>query len=133
MCWTSPSHSFEHGLGEHPFAKEDAGILGEETEDEPRHEMVHVVATFGLTPIGIVLQEFDVDTIEPTGRPDVERVLADLRTVVMPASGKKKPKWSGKSLNVAGDGLAAGQVFGLEVRAIGGEDELCLGPSGGRG
>ena len=37
-------------------------------------------------------------------------------TVVMPASGRKKPKWSGKSVIGAGDGLAARQVFGLEVR-----------------
>ncbi|XRP74414.1 hypothetical protein HF292_007165 [Acidithiobacillus ferruginosus] len=33
----------------------------------------------------------------------------------------------GKVLKGTGDGLAAGQVFGLEVRAIGGEDELRLG------
>ena len=36
-------------------------------------------------------------------------------TVVMPASGRKKPKWSGKSAIGAGDRLAARQVFGLEV------------------
>ena len=33
----------------------------------------------------------------------------------------------GKVYDGTGDGLAAGQVFGLEVRAIGGEDELRLG------
>jgi hypothetical protein len=49
----------------------------------------------------------------------------------MPASGRKKPKWSGKSEG-AGDGFAAGQVFGLERLAVGGEDELGLGLGRGR-
>jgi hypothetical protein len=52
-------------------------------------------------------------------------------TVLMPASGRKKPKWSGKVLVGAGDGFAAGQVFGLEVRAVGGEDERALALAGG--
>ncbi len=53
-------------------------------------------------------------------------------TVVMPASGRKKPKWSGKSAIGAGDRLAARQVLGLEVVAVGREDELRLGLGGRR-
>ena len=52
-------------------------------------------------------------------------------TVVMPASGRKKPKWLGKSCIGAGDRFAVAQVFRLEVLAVRGEDELGLLP--GRG
>jgi hypothetical protein len=50
-------------------------------------------------------------------------------TVVMPASGRKKPKWSGSLAVGAGDRLAARRrSFGLEVssRQVGGQDELGL-------
>jgi hypothetical protein len=56
------------------------------------------VAALGLAPFGVVLQQFDVEAVEAAGGADVEGVFADLRTVLMPASGRKKPKWSGKSL-----------------------------------
>ena len=39
---------------------------------------VMAMAALGLPPIGIVPQEFDVETIETAGRSDVEGVLADL-------------------------------------------------------
>jgi hypothetical protein len=45
-------------------AYEDVGVLGKEAEDEPRHEVVHVVAALRLAPVGIVLQQFDIETIE---------------------------------------------------------------------
>ena len=36
-------------------------------------------------------------------------------TVVMPASGRKKPKWSGKSLYSQASGVAVDEVLGLEA------------------
>ena len=65
-------------VGEQSGSAEDVGVFGEEAEDQPRHEVVHVVAALGLAPIGVVLQKFDVEPIEAAGRPDVEGVLADL-------------------------------------------------------
>jgi hypothetical protein len=85
-------------VGEQALAVEDVGVLGEEAEDQPRHEVVHVVAALGLAPFGVVLQQLDIELVEAAGRPDVEGVSLICLTVVMPASGRKKPKWSGKSL-----------------------------------
>ena len=53
-------------------------------------------------------------------------------TVVMPASGRKKPKWSGKVLVGAGDRFAARQVLGLEVYSVGRQDEFRLRLGGRR-
>ena len=59
-------------------AVENVGVLGEEAEDQPRHEMVHVVAALGGAPIGIVLQQLDIEPVQAAGGPDVERAFADL-------------------------------------------------------
>jgi hypothetical protein len=60
------------GLGEQPFAGEDDRVLGEETEDKPRHEVIHVVAAHGGAPFGVVFQKFDIEPVQAAGRPDVE-------------------------------------------------------------
>ena len=59
-------------------ASEDAGIFGEKTEDQSRHEAVHIVPTLGFTPFGVVLQQFDIEAVQAAGGPDVESVIADL-------------------------------------------------------
>ena len=63
-------------VGEQAVAVEDAGVLGEETEDQPRHEVIHVVAALGRAPFGVVLQKFDIEPVQAAGRPDVEGVLS---------------------------------------------------------
>ena len=60
------------GLSEETLAMEDVGVLGEEAEDQPRHEVVHVVAALGRAPIRIVLQQLDIEPVEAAGRLDVE-------------------------------------------------------------
>ncbi len=59
-----------------PAAVEDVGILGEEAEDQPRHEMVHVVAALGGAPVRVVLQQLDVEPVQAAGGADVEGVFA---------------------------------------------------------
>ena len=61
-----------------PVAVEDVGVLGEEAEDQPRHEVVHVVAARGRAPVGVVLQQLDIEPVQAAGRPDVEGAFADL-------------------------------------------------------
>ena len=93
--------------------------------------MVHVVAALGLAPIGIVLQELDVEPIEAAGRPDVEGVLADLPDGGDARQRQEEAEVVGEVLEGAGHGLAVGQIFGLEICAVRGEDELRLGLGGG--
>src|SRR3546814_12918229 len=72
--------------GAHPFNRagktivrmKDIRVLGEEAEDQPRHEMVHFRAAFGRAPFGIILRQLDIKPVEPAGRPDVKRAFADL-------------------------------------------------------
>jgi hypothetical protein len=66
------------GVGELALAAEDVGVLGEEAEDQPCHEVVHVVAALGCAPFGVVLQQFDIEPVEAAGGADVEGVFADL-------------------------------------------------------
>lgn len=119
-------------FGELALADEDIGVLSEEAEDESRHKVVHVVAALGFAPIGVVLQEFDVETIEAAGRPYVEGVVADLSDGADARQRQKKTKVVGEVVKGAGDRIAGCQVFRLEVRAVGSEDELRLGLGGGR-
>ena len=60
------------------LAEKDVGVLGEEAEDEPRHEVIHFVAAVRSLPLGTLLQKLDIESIQPTRRPDVERALSDL-------------------------------------------------------
>ena len=71
------AHLLDRG-GEQAVAVEDVGVLGEEAEDQPRHEMVHVVAALGRAPFGVVLQKLDIEPVQAAGGPDVEGAFADL-------------------------------------------------------
>jgi hypothetical protein len=121
------AHLLDRG-GEQAGAVEDAGVLGEEAEDEPRHEVVHVVAALDRAPFGIVLQQPDIKPIQATGGPDVEGAFADL------FDGRDAGEWQEKAEMVreigigAGDGLVACQVLGLESLSVRRQDELRLGP-----
>lgn len=116
-----------NGFGEAALADEDVGVLGEEAEDQSRHEVVHVVATLRRAPFRVVFQQFDVQTVQAASGPNVEGVFADLADGADARQGQEKAEVVGKILEGTGDGLAAGQIFGLEVRAVRGEDEPHLG------
>ena len=65
------------GAGEEGFLREDPGILGKEAEDQPGHELVHLMAARGGAPVGVVPQQFDIKPVQTAGRLDVKGVLAD--------------------------------------------------------
>lgn len=65
-------------FGEQALADEDVRVFGKKAEDEPCHEVIHVMAALGPAPIGVVLQKFDVQSVQAAGRPNVEGVFRDL-------------------------------------------------------
>ena len=103
-------------VGEQAGAVEDVGVLGEEAEDQPRHEMVHVVAALGRAPFGVVLQKLDIEPVQAAGGPDVEGAFADLLDGRDAGKRQEEAEMVGEILIGAGDRLAARQVLGLEVR-----------------
>ena len=103
-------------VGEQAVAVEDVGILGEEAEDQPRHEVVHVVAALGRAPVGVVLQKLDVEPVQAAGGPDVEGAFADLLDGGDAGERQEEAEMVGEVGIGAGDGLAARQVLGLEAR-----------------
>ena len=85
------------------------------------------MAALRRAPFRVVFQQFDVQAVESAGGSDVESVFADLADGADARQRQEEAEVVGKVLEGTGDGLAAGQVLGLEVHAIGGEDELRLG------
>ena len=70
-------HAFDRA-GEEVCAGEDVGVFREEAEDEPSHEVVHMVPAVDGAPVGVLLQQFDVEPVQASGRLDVEGAFADL-------------------------------------------------------
>ena len=110
---------------------EDVGILGEEAEDQTRHEMVHVAPALGRAPFGIVLQKLDIEPVQTAGGPDVERAFAELFDRGDAGERQKETEMVGEVGIGASDGLAGRQILGLEGVSIGRQNVLRLG-SGGR-
>ena len=125
------AHLLDRG-GEQTRPVEDVGVLGEEAEDQPRHEMVHVVAALGGSPFGVVFQKLDIEPVQAAGGPDVEGAFADLLDGRDPGERQEEAEVVREIWIGAGDRLAARQVFGLEVVAVGREDEFRLRPGGRR-
>ena len=116
--------------GEQIVADEDVGVFGEEAEDQPRHEVVHVVAALRPAPFGVVLQELDIEPVEPSCRLDVEGAFADLFDSRDARKRQEKAEVIGEVGIVADDDFSGGQVFRLKLGAIGSQDELRLGARG---
>jgi hypothetical protein len=125
------AHLLDRG-GEQAGAVEDAGVLGEEAEDEPRHEVLHVVAALDRAPFGIVLQQPDIEPVQPAGCPDIEGAFADLLDGRDAGERQEETEMVREVGIDAGDGVAARQVLGLEGLPIRRQDELCLGPGRSR-
>jgi hypothetical protein len=90
--------------------------------------MVHVVAARGRAPFGVVLQQLDIEPVQPAGGPDVEGVLTDLFDGRDAGERQEEAEMVRKVCIGAGDRLAARQILGLERLAIGRQNELRLGP-----
>ena len=67
-------------------------------EDQPRHEVVHLLAALCRVPVGVGLQQLHIQAVEATRRLDVKGILPNLldRRNARQRQ-KKKPKWSSKS------------------------------------
>ena len=120
------AHLLDRGR-EQAGAVEDVGVLGEEAEDQPRHEMVHVMAALGGSPFGVVFQKLDIEPVQAAGGPDVERAFADLLDGGDPGQRQEKAEVVREIVIGAGRRLAGRQVLGLEVCAVGRKDESRLG------
>ena len=107
---------------------ENAGIFGKEAEDEPRHEAVYVMVSFGGVPVGVGFAKLHVQTVEPPRRLDVKSVPADLRDRGDARQRQEHAKVVGEVRIVANDNSITCQVFRLELLAVGSEDQLHLGP-----
>ena len=121
------AHLFDR-RGEQAGAVEDVGVLGKEAEDQPRHQMVHVMAALDGSPLGVVLQQFDIEAVETARRPDVEGAFADLPDGGDAGERQEEAEMVRELGMGAGDGLAARQVLGLERLSVGRQNELRFGP-----
>ena len=111
---------------------EDVRVFGEEAEDQPGEEMVEILpAGFGV-PLGVFLQQFDVELVQPAGGADVEGVFVDPLDGGDARQREEEPEAVGKLVEIAGERLAVVEAFGLDRLAVGGEDEpgLVLGGGG---
>jgi hypothetical protein len=120
------------GVGEQSLSKKDVGILGEEAKDDPRHKVIHIVATRGRTPFGIVLEQLDIQTVEAAGGSNVKSVFSDLLDCRNTGKRQENTKMVGEVLVGAGDSFAAAEVLSLEVRTVCRQDEFSF-RFGGRG
>ena len=66
------------GLSEHTHAIKNIRVFCKETENQPRHEVVHVVATLRGCPVWILAEQFDVELVQPASSSNVDRVVFDL-------------------------------------------------------
>src|SRR3546814_4783550 len=90
--------------------------------------MVHVRAALGSAPIGIVLQQLDVELVEPTRGADVERAFAHLLDGGDPGKRQEEAEMIGELGEGAGDRFAGKQILCLERFAIRRQNELGFGP-----
>src|SRR5579863_4008195 len=63
---------------EQTLAIENASFLGKKAEDQPCHEVVHVMAPVSAAPFRIVPQQLDVQLVKPARGPHVDRIVLDL-------------------------------------------------------
>jgi len=89
------------------------------------------MAFFRAAPVGVVLDQLDIEPIEAAGGANVKGTFADLLDGGDTGERQEEAEMIGESGVTAGDGFTGGDVLGLEIDAIGGEDELRLGAGGG--
>jgi hypothetical protein len=56
---------------------EDVGILSEEAEDQPSHEVVHVVTAIDGSPYRVVYQKFNIEPVQSVSINSGDRGLVD--------------------------------------------------------
>ncbi len=113
---------------EEVVAHEDAGVLGEEAEDQPGHETVEIAALGLRVPVGVVLEELHVEAVEASGGLDVDGVVLDLGHRRDAGERQEEAEMVAEIGQGAGQNLAGGQLLRLDLCAVGGEDEAGLLP-----
>ncbi|HMP82168.1 MAG TPA: hypothetical protein PKA41_05605 [Verrucomicrobiota bacterium] len=111
---------------------EDVRVFGEETENQPGHEVIHLLPPLVGIPIRVGPEQFDVKLVQSPGRLDVEGVFPDLPDRGDSRQRQEEPEVIVKVSEVACDRFAIRNVFGFEAFSVRGEDELCLLPSSRR-
>ena len=71
---------------------ENIGVFCKEAENQPRHEVVHIVAAFSSAPFGIILEQLNIEAVQTTCRLISNELSRICLTVLIPAKGRKKPK-----------------------------------------
>ena len=100
--------------------REDPDILGEHAEEQPRHDLAHVVAPGIGGPAPVRLHECVVELCELARRLDVDRVLLG-RTVTVLADGRQEePELVADLGEGAVKPLAALPMLGRGCLAVGG-------------
>ena len=88
--------------------------------------MVHVMAAGDGAPFGIVPQQLDIEPVQPAGGPDVEGAFADLFDGSDAGERQEKAEMVREVGIGAGDRLAARQILGLELVAVGRQMNFAL-------
>jgi hypothetical protein len=83
---------------------------------------MHVRAARGLAPLGIPLQELNIETVQPTCGADVEGVFTDLLDGRDACEQQEEGEMVREVEIAASDGLAAAKVLGFEPLSIRRED-----------
>jgi len=112
------------GVSEQSLPKKDVCILGEKAKDEARHKVIHIVATRGRTPLGIVLEQLYIQPVEAAGGSNVKSVFSNLLDCRNTCERQEKTEMVGEVLVGTGDGFAARQVLCLEAHAVCRQDEF---------
>ncbi len=102
-----------YGVGEQGAAQENVCVFREEAEDEPRHEVVHVMPAGIGAPLGVLLQQLDIELVQATGRPHINGVVLDLADSRDAGQRQEEADMFGKAWVVGRNGLAGGEVFGF--------------------
>ena len=91
--------------------------------------MVEIFAAGVAVPVGVGLEQFDVEAVESPSGADVEGVFGDLADGGDAGQREEEGEVIRKVLVLAGERRdVGGEVFGVQLQAVGGEDELSLVP-----
>src|SRR5690606_41716206 len=73
-----PCAHLRHGVSKQAAAAKDIGVFSKETEDQPRHKVVHFMALFFGAPSGVVLQQLHIQPIQAVSSADIKLAIAQL-------------------------------------------------------
>ncbi|MBO6729582.1 MAG: hypothetical protein JJ910_07625 [Maricaulis sp.] len=90
---------------------EDADILGKQAEDQPRHELVELVAPFRSAPIRIKLEEGVIEPGQLAGSADIDLVFIGCLEAGHARRGQEEAEMPVQLVEGAAQGLAGGRIL----------------------